>query len=146
MTLLPVTSKEVDTTLDWMRRLYDHEGIVWNEALARRAVEELAERPDSGGIWLIQADSVVAGYFALTVAYSLEFGGRFGLLDEFFVADEWRCRGLGTQALAFAAEWCRARSFAALRLEVDPQNLRGQKLYRRMGFELQERYLMTRWL
>jgi GNAT superfamily N-acetyltransferase len=140
-----VTLNEVSQTLDWMRQLYTHEGIPWNEALARRAVEQVTQHPEYGGVWLIQADGIVVGYFALTVAYSLEFGGRFGLLDEFFVAEEWRCRGLGTQALNFALDWCRAQDFAALRLEVDPQNLRGQKLYRRMGFDLQERYLMTRW-
>ena len=64
------------------------------------------------------------------------------MLDEFFVAEGLRGKGIGAEALAFAAEWCRGRRLEALRqpsrgkgrLEVDPQNRRGQKLYRRSSF------------
>jgi ribosomal protein S18 acetylase RimI-like enzyme len=34
----------------------------------------------------------------------------------------------------------------AMRLETDHANVRAQKLYLRRGFELHERYLMTRWV
>jgi len=146
VTFVPVSAVRVDEVLAWMSNLYQHEDLVFDEARARRAVQELIADKDLGGIWWIEAEGVVAGYFVLTLCYSLEFGGRFGLLDEFFVAEELRGKGLGTQALAFAAQWCRERRLEALRLEVDPENRLGQKLYRRSGFELQERYLMTRWL
>jgi len=129
-----------------MRQLYGHEGIVFDETRARRAVEGLIERPEYGGVWLIETMDAVAGYFALTSGYSLEFGGHVGLLDELFVAEEWRGKGIGGAALQFVEDWCRGRGLKAVRLEVDPRNLRGQRLYRRAGFKLQERYLMTRWI
>jgi len=129
-----------------MSLLYQHENLSFDESRTRRAVEELIANPGLGGIWWMEVEGVVAGYFVLTICYSLEFGGRFGLLDEFFVAPGFRRRGIGSEALAFAARWCRERHLEALRLEVDPANQLGQKLYRRCGFELQERHLMTRWL
>ncbi len=145
-TFVPLTAARAREVLAWMSLLYRHEDLFFDEPRALRAVEELIANPELGGIWWIEAEGVVAGYFVLTICYSLEFGGRFGMLDEFFIAEALRGKGIGTQALAFAAEWCRGRRLEALRLEVDPRNKRGQKLYRRSGFELQERYLMTRWL
>jgi GNAT superfamily N-acetyltransferase len=141
-----VTEARVSETLVWIERLYRHEGIVFDEKRAQRAVEGLIGRPEYGGVWLLETVGTVGGYFALTVGYSLEFGGHTGLLDELFIAEEWRGKGFGGAALQFATDWCRARGFEAVRLEVDPRNLTGQRLYRRAGFELQERYLMTRWI
>jgi len=68
------------------------------------------------------------------------------LLDEFFVDSAWRSQGIGTQALAFAEEWCRSRGLRALRLEVGHENPRALGLYQRTGFEVHDRHLMTKWL
>jgi ribosomal protein S18 acetylase RimI-like enzyme len=80
------------------------------------------------------------------LGYSLEFGGRFGLLDELFVKENCRGMGLGALALAFADEQCRARGWQALRLEVGQNNQRAQNLYARSGFEMHDRFLMTKWM
>jgi ribosomal protein S18 acetylase RimI-like enzyme len=54
--------------------------------------------------------------------------------------------GLGALALAFADEQCRARGWQALRLEVGQNNQRAQNLYARSGFEMHDRFLMTKWM
>ena len=76
----------------------------------------------------------MAGYVALTACYSLEFHGRFGLLDEFYIEEQWRGQGLGTAALAFVDEQCRSRGWKAVRLEVASHESRAQELYRRAGY------------
>jgi ribosomal protein S18 acetylase RimI-like enzyme len=63
-----------------------------------------------------------------------------------FVEPQWRSQGIGSQALDFAEEQCRSRGMKALRLETDRENARAVALYRRRGFVLHERYLMTRWV
>lgn len=130
--------------LDLSAQLYAREGLAWDRAGARSAALELIANPGLGGIWLIETDGATAGYVVLTACFSLEFGGRFGLLDEIFLAEPWRGRGLGTGALEFAARWCRERGMGALRLEVWTGNTSAIRLYERAGFALEERHLMTR--
>jgi GNAT superfamily N-acetyltransferase len=139
----PLDPAELESMLDLSARLYSDEGLRWDRATARRAAAELLAAPEQGGIWLIERDGQIAGYFVLTVCFSLEFGGRFGLLDELYTAELWRGRGLGTEALKFAASWCRSHGMEALRLEVWTGNAGAIRLYERAGFALEERHLMT---
>jgi GNAT superfamily N-acetyltransferase len=145
-TLIPLTATGIPRVLAMMSQLYANDAIAWDEHRSRKAIHDLLAAPDSGGIWLIQVDGITAGYLVLTIGFSLEFHGRYALLDEFFIEEQWRSRGLGSQALEFADEQCRARGLKALRLEVGRENLRALELYRRRGFEAHDRYLMTRWV
>lgn len=129
-----------------MQQLYAQDGLGYDESRARLAIDGLFEEPAHGGIWLIHADSAAIGYLVLTIGYSLEFHGRYALLDEFFMVREWRSQGIGTRALAFAEEWCRSHGLRALRLEVGHRNPRALGLYQRTGFEVHDRHLMTKWL
>ncbi len=80
------------------------------------------------------------------MGFSLEFAGRFMLIDELYVREAHRCRGIGARALEAAAEACRELDVSALRLEVDVRNTRAMAFYRRLGFALQERHMMSRWI
>lgn len=126
--------------------LYRFGGGPVEDAGRDRALAELASNSDFGGAWIIRVDGAPAGYVALTACYSLEFHGRFGLLDELFIADQWRGKGIGPAALAFIGRECRARGWEAVRLEVGTENLHAQEVYRRGGYQLDERHLMTKWL
>ena len=44
-----------------------------------------ARQPRVRAIWLIEADGADVGYMVVTICVSLEFGGRFALLDEFYL-------------------------------------------------------------
>ena len=143
---LPVTSEGVDPLVEMMTQLYAEDTSAFDRARAWRTTEALLGEPDFGGAWTIDREGALAGYLVLVLGYSLEFGGRFGLLDELFIAPSHRGVGLGTQALAFADQQCRARGWQALRLEVGQKNLRAQELYTRSGFHLHDRFLMTKWL
>jgi len=142
---LPLTAAGVDRALAMMAKLYAN-ATRYDAPQARSAMEWLIENDACGAAWLIEASGETAGYLVLTVGYSLEFHGRYGLLDELFVEEGYRGHGVGTQALAFAEEVCRLRGLRALRLEVAHQNPRAQALYSRFGFEAPDRHLMTKWL
>jgi len=141
---LPVTPAIAAETVALIRRLYEHEGIAFETARTRAALDELLAEPALGMIWLLRFDGETAGYMAITVGYSLEFGGRFGLLDELYVEDSWREQGFGRKAVLFAEDWCRGRGLKALRLEVGYDNARALGLYRRTGFEVHERHFLTK--
>ncbi|HEY2015636.1 MAG TPA: GNAT family N-acetyltransferase [Bryobacteraceae bacterium] len=143
---LPLERSGTERVLELMQQLYEQDGLGYDEGRAREAIDGLMDNPPYGGIWLIEADGKTVGYLIVTIGYSLEFHGRYGLLDEFFVDRAWRSRGIGSLALDFAADWCRSQGLKALRLEVGHENLRALGLYRRSGFEVHDRHLMTRWL
>jgi len=141
-----LTSERIDEALAMMSRLYQHDAIAWDENRSRLAIDVLLARPGWGGVWLMEETGMTVGYLVLTMGFSLEFHGQYALLDEFFVDEPWRGRGIGKQALAFVEERCRSLGLRALRLEVGHENLRALELYRRDGFQLHNRHLMTRYL
>ena len=142
---LPLTAAGVDRALTMMVQLYAG-NMKYDPAVARAAIEWLIDNDACGAAWFIEAGGKTAGYLVLTIGYSLEFHGRYGLLDELFVEEAFRGQGIGSQALAFAEEVCRLRGLRALRLEVGRANPRAQSLYNRTGFEVHDRNLMTKWL
>ncbi len=142
----PFSAAALDLLLSFMSRLYAYDAIPFDPARARRTAEWLAANPAHGEIRIIEVEEEPAGYLVLTACVSLEFGGPFALLDELYIDDPWRRRGIGAQALEFAVAWARDRGFNALRLETGHDNLPAQNLYRKAGFILHDRHLMTRWL
>jgi ribosomal protein S18 acetylase RimI-like enzyme len=132
--------------LAMMRAFYAIDAYPFDEEIARSAASRLIADPALGGIWLIHVAGQLAGYLVLTLGYSLEFHGRDAFVDELFVVSEHRHRGIGTRALRFVEEQCRALGVQALHLEVERHNTAAQQLYRRMGFRDHDRYLLTRWI
>lgn len=129
-----------------MREFYEQPHMVFDEQGAVRAVKKLLKNPDLGQVYLIFRGPELAGYFALTYCFSLEFHGRFGLLDELYLREPFRRQALGRASVAFAREICSLAGTKALRLEVGRDNIGAQALYRANGFAEEARNLMTKWL
>jgi ribosomal protein S18 acetylase RimI-like enzyme len=87
-----------------------------------------------------------AGYAVVGFGFSLEFGGRDAFVDELFVRDAERGRGIGSALLAHAERQARQRGVQAFHLEVDHANQRARRLYERLGYKAHPRHLMTKWL
>lgn len=129
-----------------MREFYSQQQMRFDEAAASRAVTRALNDPGLGQIYLIFRSQELAGYFALTFCFSLEFHGRFALLDELYLREPFRRQKLGNAVVAFAEDLSRKAGVKALRLEVGRENQGAQSLYRTAGFKEDERNLMTRWL
>ena len=142
----PAGVDDLAQVLPMMSRLYGQDGLQFDAARTRATAEWLLSHPDSGGIWTVEAEGATAGYLVMSACVSLEFHGPFALLDELYLEEQWRGRGLGIRAIEFAAQWARGRGMAAVRLETAHDNLRAQNLYRKCGFILHDRHLMTKWL
>lgn len=144
---LPIAADAVDRVLPFMSRLYSQDALDYDAARARRVAQWLIANPGLGGIWLIESEGAAVGYLALTVCVSLEFHGRFAMLDELYIDPAARNQGIGPEAISFATQWAQSRNFAALRLEVAHENLHAQHVYRKSGFAPHhDRRLMTKWL
>jgi GNAT superfamily N-acetyltransferase len=125
-----------------MREFYHHERLQYGPSVAVALASLLSDRTQ-GRAWLFESEDDDAGYLVLTWGYSLEFGGRYGLVDELYVRPGYRNEGLGTRALEAAAAECRTHGAQAVRLEVDHLNADAARLYTRAGYALEDRNLMT---
>lgn len=94
--------------------------------------------------WLIEEAGRPLGYAVLTLGFSVELGGRDGFVDDLYLAEEARGRGIGSAVLDRLVEEARALGIGALHLEVEPGNEAAARLYRRAGFTPSRRLLMTR--
>ena len=140
----PAEAADFDALLPMIRALCEQDGTPFDEARVRRALALGIADESLGRVWLIEWAGEPAGYLVLTFGFSLEFGGRDAFIDELYVRDEFRGRGLGRRAIELAERACRERGVGALHLEVERANTGAQELYRRSGFRDHDCYLMTK--
>jgi ribosomal protein S18 acetylase RimI-like enzyme len=141
-----LSDHEIPTLLEMMREFYSQQEMRFDESAASQAVNRALENPDLAQIYLIFRGTELAGYFALTFCFSLEFHGRFALFDELYLREPFRRQKLGKAVVAFAEELCKKAGIKAVRLEVGRENQPAQSLYNAAGFKQDERNLMTKWL
>ena len=137
---------DADALVEMMRDFNAHERIAFDEREVRAVLAQLFANDSYGLACLILLGGEVAGYVVITFGFSIEFRGRHALIDELFVKDEFRGRGLAAAALRFAEGVCRERGVRALHLEVERRNTVAQSVYRRAGFADHDRYLLTKWI
>lgn len=141
-----LSDHEIPTLMEMMREFYAQQEMRFDEPAAAQVVNKALNSPDLAQIYLIFRGTELAGYFALTFCFSLEFHGRFALFDELYLREPFRRQKLGKAVVAFAEDLCRKAGIKALRLEVGRENQGAQSLYRATGFKEDERNLMTKWL
>jgi GNAT superfamily N-acetyltransferase len=132
--------------LGLMHAFYAEEHLVFNPLTAQRTVRELLTHPEFGSIILLESADDAVGHFALTFGFSLEFHGRYALLDELYLVPTVRGRGWSRHCLKIAADIARAKGMAALRLEVNHANAHARSTYLKSGFKDDRRDLFTQWL
>jgi GNAT superfamily N-acetyltransferase len=141
-----VSEQEIPALLGLMREFYAGQHLRFDEQVARSGLKKLLADPSLGQACFIYHSTDLAGYFALTFCFSLEFHGKFALLDELYVREAFRGRHLGQAVIAFAESVCKHAGVKALRLEVGRENDAAQTVYRACGFVQDERNLFTKWL
>ena len=104
------------------------------------AVGKLLRDKNLGNIWLVRKLDSVIGYIAICYSYSIEFGGQDAFVDEFYIAEAERGKGIGGHVLKEVAELLRARGIVAVHLEVDGRNERARAAYARAGFSSRDKY------
>jgi GNAT superfamily N-acetyltransferase len=157
------TSSDESAIIALMRDFYEEDKITFRPDAVGEGVRALLANPAAGRLFLLRraADAGCAnadagrgdaatepplGHLALTFCFSMEFHGRFVLLDELYIAPPARGAGLANAALRFAADWARGQGARAIRLEVNAHNARARALYTKHGFADDHRDLFTRWL
>jgi ribosomal protein S18 acetylase RimI-like enzyme len=104
-----------------------------SEDQVRRSLSELRSRPLRGKASVLEVGGLVQGYALLIAFWSNELGGDVCVIDEIYVAPDFRGRGYVT-ALFEALQDVWGRPIVAAALETSPGNVRADAFYRRLGF------------
>ncbi|MGA2429967.1 MAG: GNAT family N-acetyltransferase [Candidatus Acidiferrum sp.] len=144
----PARAEHADIFLAMMRALESADpGTTPFDEQRRRAIfQEFVRDNTYGQAWLILEGDQHVGYVVLTVSFSFEYRGYDAFIDELYIAEEHRGRGIGRRAMQFAEGAARDRGVNAMHLEVSRDNQAALELYRRAGYADHGRYLMTKWL
>ena len=122
-----------------------HEGIKQSDEAREEALLPLLEGSPHGAAYMIGPKNGPVGYIVVSFGYSVEMGGIDGFIDEFYIRENVRGRGMGGEVLCALMPALADYGVKALHLEVARDNAKAKRLYARLGFEPRENYhLMTR--
>jgi len=145
-TIRLAVAEDVQHMMPLVREFYVHERLQLNEKRYRELAIQLIDNDALGRLLVIELDGELIGYAVIGFGFSLEFGGRDALLDEFYLREAFRGRGIGSATLRSIEDLCRAKGILAIHLEADYVNARVHEFYKRTGYRDHERHLMTKWL
>ena len=84
--------------------------------------------------YMLVCDGNNVGYCVTMKTYSVEAGGITIWIDELFVLEEYRSKGLGRELFKYIEE-NGDEKLRRIRIEVELENGRAISLYKKMGFE-----------
>jgi GNAT superfamily N-acetyltransferase len=120
---------------EMMRGLYQEDPASHpvDEAHFQRTIAHLLAHPEAGQIVLFMDGKTPAGYAVLISYWSNEFGGNLLFIDELFVSQSHRGKGIAKQFFGYLEQNPPAGT-VALALEVTPANAKARGLYESLGF------------
>ncbi|MBQ7132972.1 MAG: GNAT family N-acetyltransferase [Ruminococcus sp.] len=94
--------------------------------------DEMMRSDDYVWCYIFECDGKPCGFAMMSKTFSQEAGGVSVTVEEIYIEEEYRNRGLGTQFFEFMKKNISA---ARYRIEVEEDNAKAKALYERMGFE-----------
>lgn len=86
-------------------------------------------------IYLLECDGKAAGYGLTARTFSQEAGGQVLWVEEIYIREDFRSRGLGREFFSYLEENNKEK-ITRFRLEVEEENARAIFLYKRLGYDL----------
>ncbi|MBR3988169.1 MAG: GNAT family N-acetyltransferase [Clostridia bacterium] len=94
--------------------------------------EEFIKRNTYAEAFIFEYDNKIAGYGLIAKTYSQEAGGIVVWIEEIYVKEAFRNKGIGSEFIEYVKNNIPAKRY---RLETEPDNIKAQELYRRHGFK-----------
>ncbi|MDC6363818.1 MULTISPECIES: GNAT family N-acetyltransferase [Flavobacteriaceae] len=135
----PCSVSDFATVTDLIIKLYNEDpGLIqMTKEKALGTLELLSKKADLGSVLVIEVKGETIGYCMLINYWSNEYGGNILHIDELFIKEEYRSKGIGSQLIYRLAK-SKFADAVGLQLEVTPDNARAKKLYEKLGFTLRK--------
>lgn len=137
-------ASHVDLLVEMVREFYVDGQYPFDEQTVISALHQILGDASLGRVYLALSDGEAVGYVVLTLGFSLEYQGRDAFIDEIYVRESYRGRGIGQRVVQFIEGVCRELEVRALHLEVERANTNAQAVYRKAGFTDHDRFLLTK--
>ena len=141
-TFKPLEISDISIITKMMQDFYAIDNYPMDVEVAKKLFQEFISNEHLGKSWLIYSENEIVGYIILTFIFSFEYGGKIAFVDELFIKETARGKGIGKEAIQFIQKEVPKLSLKLLYLEVEPHNENAQKLYLAHDFELDNRKLM----
>ena len=130
-----MTAADKSAVLDMMRTFYASPAVLSNgsEEIFENDIENcINDCPYLEG-YVFTADETLQGYAMIAKSYSTEFGKPCIWIEDLYVQETFRGRGIGSAFLTFIAE---KYPNCLLRLEVEEENEKAIRAYEKNGFSV----------
>lgn len=137
-----IITADIETIVSLMEKFYAIDNYPIKSDVSKALFEEFISNKNLGKAWLIVSDNEIVGYLILTFVFSFEYQGKIAFLDELYITEKARGKGIGSRAIEFIKDESHKLSLKLIYLEVEPHNKKAQNLYIASGFEMHNRKLM----
>lgn len=141
-TFKPLEISDISIITKMMQDFYAIDNYPMDVEVAKKLFQEFISNEHLGKSWLMYSENEIVGYIILTFIFSFEYSGKIAFVDELFIKETARGKGIGKEAIQFIQAEVPKLSLKLLYLEVEPHNENAQKLYLAHDFELHNRKLM----
>lgn len=125
---------DVPTLVALMSDFYAESNFPLPVASATRTFAALLAAPHLGAVWIAELDAMPVGHVVMTVAFSMEYGGLRGFIDDLYVRPPARGGGIGMALLTAVRDHATARGLRALCVETGLADHPARSLYMRAGY------------
>lgn len=134
MEIREIRESDRSTLLDMMKTFYSSEAVATNgsDEIFNNDIDAcIGNSPYLEG-YVLTNDGEILGYTMLAKSFSTEYGKVCIWIEDIYIIDSCRGRGLGSMMLKFITE---KYPNALLRLEVEEENKRAVAAYKKAGFD-----------
>ena len=124
---------DVSKVKEMMRVFYASDAVSTNgsDDIFNNDIKEcVSDSPFAAG-YVFEADGETAGYGMLAFGFSTEFGARCIWIEDIYVKEQYRGKGIGSRFIEYVKS---IRDGRIIRLEAEKENVSAIKLYEKCGF------------
>jgi len=132
--------------LEMMHNFCELGNTHFRETEKSRLYEEFIHNESLGKFWVITFSGRVIGYIILTFGYSFEYGGRDAFVDELYLHEDFRERGLDKLIFESIEFFAIKHGVKALHIKTNRGNGANFKHYFKVGFIENNQSLLTKTL
>lgn len=136
--------KQIPVILEMMEDFNSIYGYSFEKQISERNLNEFICNKSLGRLWIIDVDKNSVGYVVFSFGFSFEYQGKDAFIDEIFIKEEFRRRGIGTKTMEFIEIKAKEFQIKAIHMEVEKDNQKAKRLYLKQGYSGNNRELLTR--
>ena len=139
-----ITQEDKNIFMAMAKDFYSSKAVAHNidNKIIEATFDTAIDKPHVVRAFIIEDSGIPVGFALLSFYFATEVGGLVVLLEDLYLAEACRSKGLGREFIRFIEqEYPSAKRF---HLEVTKENTRAIDLYRKLGYEVLEYVQMVK--